>query len=161
MDTINFARTLPVDMMKFGITIAFPGTPMFNNYVKKGLIRSYDWDEYFIYTTMPLFTHPALSYDTIQEFVKKAHRKAIFLNPAFWIRRILRGIKTGEFFWDVYYAIQYFSKPTVGESLKTAYYARGRWPQFNFGETRPTIADHQVVHRKRPEAMAKIVAAAN
>ena len=78
MDTINFARELPVDMMKFGISIAFPGTAMFNNYVKQGLVRSYNWDEYFIYTTKPLFTHPVLSYETIQKFVKLAHRQAIF-----------------------------------------------------------------------------------
>lgn len=30
---------------------------------KYGLIRSFDWDEYFIYTTKPLFAHKTLSYE--------------------------------------------------------------------------------------------------
>ena len=34
-DTIEFARTIPLDMMKCSIAIAFPGTKMFNNYVEK------------------------------------------------------------------------------------------------------------------------------
>ena len=150
MDTINFARTLPVDMMKFGITIAFPGTTMFNDYVKKGLIRSYDWDEYFIYTTKPLFTHKTLSYEAIHKYVKLAHRKAIFQNPSFWLRRILRGIRTGEFFWDVYYAMQYLRRPTVTKALTTRYYAPDRWPRYDFFKIKPSIAEHQVVHREKP-----------
>jgi hypothetical protein len=40
-DTIEFARKIPVDMMKCSITIAFPGTKMFNDYVDKGLVRSF------------------------------------------------------------------------------------------------------------------------
>jgi radical SAM superfamily enzyme YgiQ (UPF0313 family) len=148
-DTIEFARTLPVDMMKFGITIAFPGTSMFNDYVRNGLIRSFDWDEYFIYTTKPLFAHKTLTYETIQDFVKLAHRKAIFQNPSFWARRIMRGIRTGEFFWDVYYALQYLSRPTVSESLATRYYAPDRWPRYDFFKAKPSIAAHQVVRQEK------------
>ena len=60
-DTINLARALPLDMMKFGVAIAFPGTKMFNDYVEKGLVRSFDWDEYMIYTDQDLFAHKNLS----------------------------------------------------------------------------------------------------
>ena len=34
-DTIDYARQLPLDMLKFGITIAFPGTPMFKDYLDR------------------------------------------------------------------------------------------------------------------------------
>jgi anaerobic magnesium-protoporphyrin IX monomethyl ester cyclase len=149
MDTIEFARTLPVDMMKFGITIAFPGTSMFNDYNKNGLIRSFDWDEYFIYTTKPLFAHKTLTYEQIQEYVKLAHRKAIFQNPAFWARRIRRGIRTGEFFWDVYYALQYLSRPTVSDALASHYYAPQRWPRYDFAKSKPSMASHQVVRQDK------------
>jgi hypothetical protein len=135
--------------MKFGITIAFPGTAMFNDYVKNGLIRSFDWDEYFIYTTKPLFAHKTLTYETIQDFVRLAHRTAIFQNPSFWARRILRGIRTGEFFWDVYYALQYLSRPTVSGALTTRYYAPERWPQHDFFAAKPSIAAHQVVRQEK------------
>ena len=151
-DTIAFARTLPVDMMKFGITIAFPGTSMFADYVRNGLIRSFDWDEYFIYTTKPLFAHKTLTYETIQDYVKLAHRRAIFQNPSFWARRIKRGIRTGEFFWDVYYALQYLSRPTVSQALATRYYAPERWPRYDFFKAKPTIAAHQVVRHEKPHA---------
>jgi hypothetical protein len=152
-DTIEFARTLPVDMMKFGITIAFPGTSMFNDYVKNGLIRSFDWDEYFIYTTKPLFAHKTLTYETIQHYVKLAHRKAIFQNPSFWARRIRRGVRTGEFFWDVYYALQYLSRPTVSDALACRYHAPERWPRYDFFKSKPSMAAHQVVRQdRRPPA---------
>jgi anaerobic magnesium-protoporphyrin IX monomethyl ester cyclase len=145
MDTINFAREIPVDMMKFGLSIAFPGTAMFNKYAADGLIRSYDWDEYFIYTSQPLFSHPKLSYETIAKYLKIAHRKAIFQNPSFWARRVLRGIRTGEFFWDAYYGIQYFTKPTISGETRTRYYAKDRWPQHRFDQKPPTPAQYQVV----------------
>lgn len=150
-DTINFASKLPVDMMKFGITIAFPGTPMFNEYVSKGLIKSYDWDEYYVYTSKPLFAHKFLSYETIQKYVRMAHRKAIFLNPSFWVRRLMRGIKTGEFFWDIYYALKYFSKPTVSEAQVSPYYAKERWPHYDFTKNKASVAEHVVVHSSAPK----------
>ena len=82
--------------------------------------------------------------------MKLAHRKAIFQNPSFWVRRILRGIRTGEFLWDAYYALQYLSRPAVSESLATRYYAPERWPRYDFLRSKPSIAGHQVVrHGKR------------
>ena len=70
-DTIKFARSIPLDMMKCAITIAFPGTAMFNNYVEKELIRSFNWDDYMCYTAKDLFAHEHLSYDAIQRYMNK------------------------------------------------------------------------------------------
>ena len=106
-ETISFARQLPLDMLKFSVTIAFPGTEMFNNYVKKSLIRSYNWDDYHIYSDAQLFSHDNLSFDVIQRYMKKAYQKAIILNPKFIYRRILRGLKTHEFVLDVYYFFRF------------------------------------------------------
>ena len=80
-DTIEYARKRSLDMMKFGISIAFPGTPMFKEYRQKGLVRSYNWDEYFIYTTKALFAHPNLSFDKVTEFAGKAYWRAVLTNP--------------------------------------------------------------------------------
>lgn len=147
-ETIDYARRIPVDMMKFGITIAFPGTPMFNDYVKRGLVRSFDWDEYFIYTDRPLFTHAHLSYETIRQTMAKAYRKCILLNPRFIVRRILRGIRTGEFLWDAYYALQFIFLPSVGEKVTSVYYARDRWPHWDFTASPPEAASYQIVRKK-------------
>ncbi len=148
MDTIDYARRLPLDMMKFGITIAFPGTRMFTDYAHQGLIRSFDWDKYFIYTNEPLFAHPNLSHEKVTEYQDIAFKKAILYNPRFIIRRILRGLKTGEFFWDMLYAIKFFALPASRAARESRYYAKGRWPEYDFEGS--TMKDTPIlVARKR------------
>jgi radical SAM superfamily enzyme YgiQ (UPF0313 family) len=149
-DTIEFARSIPVDMMKFGIAIAFPGTAMFDNYIKKGLVRSFDWDQYFIYTEENLFAHEYLSYDTILKYMKKAYRRCILFNPRFILRRILRGIRTGEFFWDAYYATKFFFLPATTNENKSNYYALKNWPKWNFKNQPPEPSSYQIVGKKEP-----------
>ena len=146
-DTIEFARKIPVDMMKCSIAIAFPGTKMFNNYVDKGLVRSFNWDEYMMYTSKDLFAHEHLEYETIQKYMKKFFRYCILFNPRFIMRRIVRGIKTGEFFWDLYYAIKFYILPTTGNNVKSTYYAQKRWPKFDFKVYPPKPASYQIVRK--------------
>jgi len=148
-DTINYARKIPVDMMKFGLAIAFPGTAMFDQYVQKNLIRSFDWDNYFIYTSKPLFAHPNLTYDQIQAYARKAYKKCITLNPGFIFRRFIRGIKTGEFFWDAYYSIHFFLMPSIGKDTETNYYARDRWPVWDFTKNPPTLSPYKIVKKMK------------
>lgn len=132
-DTIEFARSLPLDMLKFGIAIAFPGTKMFKDYRQKGFIRSYNWDDYFIYSTAPLFAHEKLSYQLVLDYMKKGYRRAILLNPGFIFRRIWRGIKTLEFFWDAYYFIKFSMAPAINAQTSSAvYYGKDKWPQYDF-----------------------------
>lgn len=139
-DTINFARTLPLDMMKFGIAIGFPGTSMFKEYREKGLVRSYNWDDYFIYSTQPLFAHPRLTYDKVQEYMKLAYRKAILTNPGFILRRLWRGIRTLEFFWDLYYFFKFFAAPEINKQTHSArYFAKDKWPKFDFENQKITF----------------------
>lgn len=146
-DTIEFARTLPLDMMKFGIAIAFPGTAMFNEYLKNNLVRSFNWDDYFIYTDEPLFAHKNLSYKTIRHYMDIAYKKAIIFNPSFVVRRILRGIRTGEFFWDFYYGTKFWLMPAVSEKIAVDYYARDRWPKYDFVAEGLASAQYQVVRK--------------
>lgn len=137
-DTIEFARALELDLLKFGITIGFPGTPMFRDYAAKGLVRSYDWDDYFIYTEKPLFAHPDLPFETVLKYMQIAYRRAIVMNPGFILRRGIRGIRTGEFFWDAYYALSFFLQPaTNGDHPGNQYYAADRWPRFDFAHWEP------------------------
>ena len=147
--TIDYARTLKLDMLKFGITIAFPGTPMFNEYAKLGLIKSYDWDEYHIYTEKALFALRNLSYEKILEFMPKAYRKAIFSNPGFIMRRIIRGIKTGEFFWDIFYGIKFALMPATSKTVRADYYARDRWPIYDYAVNPLRPIEYQSVKKKK------------
>ena len=151
-DTIEFARTLPLDMMKSGVAIAFPGTKMFNNYVEKGLIRSFDWDEYMIFTAQDLFAHEKLSFKTIQEYMTKFFRKCILYNPRFIFRRLIRGIRTGEFFWDAYYALKFYTLPATGNLIKSVYYNKERWPVYDFNKKPPKPASYQIVRKTKIKA---------
>ncbi len=139
-DTIEYARIQSLDMMKFGITIAFPGTPIFKEYRQRGLIRSYNWDEYFIYTTKALFAHPNLTFDKVTEYAGKAYHRAVLTNPAFIFRRLWRGIRTGEFFWDIHYFVRFFLSPSISAQAHTAvYFAPDRWPVYDFVKNKITF----------------------
>lgn len=148
-DTIDFASQLPLDMMKFGISIAFPGTAMFNAYVAKGLIRSFNWDDYFIYTDEPLFAHENLTYDEIQATMDRGYKQAMTRNPAFMVRRLWHGLRTGGLFWDAYYALYFFLSPAVSEKVEVPYYARDRWPVYDFAAAPPRPAAYPVVRHAK------------
>ncbi|MGE5505884.1 MAG: B12-binding domain-containing radical SAM protein [Actinomycetota bacterium] len=149
-ETIEFARELPLDMMKFGVAIAFPGTKMFHNYAQKGLVRTWNWDAYFVYTDEPLFMHENLDYDTIRRYMSMAYKRAILFNPKFIMRRLLRGFRTGEFFWDVYYAAKFFLMPATSKSEGTRYRARDRWPVYDFANAGIEAPVYPVVKKSTP-----------
>ena len=136
-DTIEFARSLaPMDLLKFGIAIAFPGTDMFNKYAAKGLVKSYNWDDYFVYTNQDMFAHENLSYATIQNYMQKAYRRAITFNPRFALQRLYRAIATGELLNEIYYAIKFFTNP-VSAKIESNYYGKDRWPVYDFKSNPP------------------------
>jgi anaerobic magnesium-protoporphyrin IX monomethyl ester cyclase len=141
--TIEFARALELDMLKFGIAIAFPGSQMFNDYVSERLVRSFDWDEYHIYTEQPLFAHRHLAYETILRYMEMGYRRAILTNPGFIFRRLLRGIRTGEFFWDAYYGLKFALLPATSATETTRYYAKDRWPRHDFVAHPPIAVAYQ------------------
>jgi anaerobic magnesium-protoporphyrin IX monomethyl ester cyclase len=138
LDTIEFARSLaPMDLLKFGIAIAFPGTDMFNNYAEKGLVKSYEWDNYFVYTNQDMFTHENLSYATIQQYMRKAYNRAITFNPRFAWQRFCRAITTGQLLNEVYYAIKFFTSPVSDDRTESIYYDKDRWPVYDFESNPP------------------------
>lgn len=149
MDTINFARALPLDMMKFGRTIAFPGTDMFNRYHAQGIIKSYNWDDYFMYSNKTLFSHEHLSKETIERYTDIAYKKALLYNPGFIWRRLVHGLRTGGFFWDVYYALKFYFMPSLSTPIPSRYYAPERWPQYDFQGKPLSRLTYQVVRKSR------------
>jgi anaerobic magnesium-protoporphyrin IX monomethyl ester cyclase len=156
-DTIEYARALPLDMLKFGVTIAFPGTIMFDRYVKKGLVRSYDWDQYFAFTDEALFNHEHLSYDTIKRYMTKAYQRAMLFNPEFAFRRLLRGFRTGEFFYDAWYAIRMYFLPASSAGVQSAYYAKERWPHYDFWSHPPEyVGVLKPLKQRSPEMEASL-----
>jgi hypothetical protein len=120
-------------MLKFGVTIAFPGTPMFRDYRRRKLIRSYNWDEYFMYTGKELFAHPLFSADRVRELMADGYRRAVLLNPGFVLRRLWLALRTGALFRDLYYLVRFVAAPSLNAATHTAvYFAKDRWPVFDF-----------------------------
>jgi len=132
--TITYARSLPLDMLKFGVTVGYPGTEMFQNYYRKKLIKSFDWGDYNMYTSKRLFAHKNLDYSTISKYMEKAYRRAIVLNFSFIRRRILRSLKTHEFLWDIYYFLKFILMPSTNRGRRgtAKYFAIDKWPKYDF-----------------------------
>ena len=152
-DTIAFARSLELDIMKFGVTIPLPGTPMFNEFAAEGRIRSFDWDEYYVHSTRHLFVHRHLDHEVVQRYMEIAYKEAILTNPAFLWRRLKRGVRTGEFFWDLYYFLKFLSLPSVDDKAgRYQYYAKERWPVHDFGARPPAVVAYPTFAKKAPAA---------
>jgi len=148
METIEFARSLPVYSAKVSVTIAFPGTPMFDKGVREGMIRSYNWDDYFMYSSEPLYHHPRIDYSTILQYTKIFYRRAVFFNHRFWWQRFKWGMRTGNLFRDAYYFVKFILLSSTGRPLSTEYFARDRWPVWDFLMNKPQPAQYQVVGRR-------------
>ena len=118
---------------------------MFNKYVRKGLIKSFNWDEYFVYMDEPLFNHEHMDFECVKKYMKIAYRRAILLNPQFILRRLIRGLKNGELVQDAIHALRFALMPETTEKTTTEYYARERWPQWDFLKNQPEARDYQIV----------------
>lgn len=100
MQTINFAKSLNLTLAKFSICIPYPGTRLFAEYDKKGLIKSKDWRGYNVYKPDKLYVHPNLSWNVIYKYSKRAYRDFYF-RPSFILKRTASSIKKGTFFQDI------------------------------------------------------------
>lgn len=95
-DTIDFAKSLDLDFVKFGAMIPLPGTESYDNLAKDGYIKSRNWVD-FNYNTNPknLYDHPTLSWETIMKYRRKGYHEFYF-RPSFIAKRVWRDIKKGR-----------------------------------------------------------------
>lgn len=108
-ETIDFAKKVELDMMKCGICVPFPGTPMFQELAEQRRIKTLDWDQYTVYNDAEsLFDHPELEWDVIRSYFKKFYAEAYFKNPKYLVRRFFYMIRTGELFWTAFYTVKFF-----------------------------------------------------
>lgn len=131
-ETVGFAKKLPLDMFKFGVTIAFPGTKMFSDYKSMDLIRSYNWDQYHIYSGFHMFNHPVLTYEDIQTCISRAYRETTLLNPKFIIRRLFKSIFSGEIFRDMYDFFRFIFFSYTKQEDEITYRYQNEWNTFDF-----------------------------
>jgi len=97
--SIEFAKKLKPDIVKFDIMIPLPSTPIFEEWKDKYIV-SENWDDYGFYKEEKVYNHPNLSWETIKEYSHKSY-KTFYLSPNFIIRRIFISFKNGTFLKDV------------------------------------------------------------
>ncbi len=79
-------------------------------------------------------------------------RKAIFQNPKFIARRIWRGIRTGEVFWDMYYFFKMLKAPAISKQTNSAnYFAQKHWPTYDFENEKITLSPYRPATNKVTE----------
>jgi anaerobic magnesium-protoporphyrin IX monomethyl ester cyclase len=136
--TIEYARSVELDMLSIGATIPFPGTAMFSQAARDGRITSWDWDDYNAYGGRPVFEHPRLSQETILATLSRGYRRAILTNPGFFARRLLRDLRTGELRSDLRDLVRFALLPShQEEAVSVDWYARERWPTHDFEGSPP------------------------
>ncbi|MBS3095470.1 cobalamin-dependent protein [Candidatus Woesearchaeota archaeon] len=98
-DTINFAKELNLDKVKFAITTPFPGTMLYYEYEKKGLIKLRDWSYYLLHEQEKIYQHPNLNVDEIKKFYEKAYRE-YYLRWGFVKTRFIKSMANGTLLKD-------------------------------------------------------------
>ena len=100
-DTINFAKSLNLDLAKISILIPLPATPIFEEWKKKGYIKTENWDKFSFYTApIEIYDHPNLSWSKIIKYYNKFYKKFYF-RPGFMIKRIISSIRKGVIIDDI------------------------------------------------------------
>ncbi len=158
-DTIKYACSIDVDVKKLGITVPFPGTPMFKELHEQGRIKSYDWDDYNVYNeASAVFDHPKLSWDVVRAYYKKAYLDIYYRSPRYIMRRLWRSLKSGDLFHDLYFGTKFFfmlRKPAE-VSAKEGYAYEHLWRPLTVPPSQLDQRDYQTAKnnswKKSPDA---------
>jgi len=91
--TIDFAKSLDLDLAKISITIPLPATELFEEMKKENLIKTTDWEKFKFYSTpSSVYDHKNLSWNTIEKYYNKFYRE-VFLSPRFLYRKVTASLK--------------------------------------------------------------------
>ena len=107
--TINFACELDLDYAKATILVPLPSTPIFEEFEKKGLLKTKDWDRYNFHTASKVYNHPNLDWNTLEKYYDKFHKRFYF-RPSYIAKRFLSSVKKGELLDNVKTAFNTFVK---------------------------------------------------
>lgn len=106
-ETIRFALKLRPDYAKATILIPFPGTTLFKQYERKGLIKTREWDKYNFHLVKEIYRHPTLDFQTLQMFYDRFYRK-FYLSPQFLYRKLFNSIKNFSVIDNLTFGLQTF-----------------------------------------------------
>lgn len=87
-DTIDFAIKLNPDVAKFHIVKPFPGSEIYREFIKQGLLLDNNFDHFGVHTA-PVHRLGTLSPGEILDWQRQAYRK-FYLRPSILLKQILR-----------------------------------------------------------------------
>lgn len=112
-DTIDFAKSLPVDACQFAINTPFPGTPSYTLLERKGQIingrtpvdgypkTSRNWEEFKGFEYVNFFTEN-LQPDVVMEHYKRGYKEVNFSAAHLW-KHLKKFVRTRGRYWYFYY----------------------------------------------------------
>ena len=110
--TIDLAKRLPLDLVKMSILIPLPATPLFEEWDRKGIIKTKEWNKFSFYSVPEtLYDHPNLPWETIMRYYDTFYR-SFYFRPSFMWRRLKSSMKKGMIIEDmrVFLGTEWFQK---------------------------------------------------
>jgi anaerobic magnesium-protoporphyrin IX monomethyl ester cyclase len=108
--TMKFSRDLDPTFAKCTIVVPFPGTALFEQYKREGLIKSFDWNRYNFHSPGEIYNHPNLSWKVLRSNYNRFHRQFYF-RPSYVSARIREAIDRDGFTqvaWMAWMAVRTF-----------------------------------------------------
>ncbi len=90
METINFAKSLPLDYAQFSVLTPVPGAEVYEQAKRGEGLKSFakHWDDY-VFHGMPIIETPSLKREEIDQLRRLAYRQ-FFLRPKYFLYKILK-----------------------------------------------------------------------
>ena len=94
--TIQFATSIGLTYAKFTISTPLPGTPLFDEWDRAGVIKTKDWSKYNFHTPpRELYDHPNLDWSLIDRYYKLG-MKTFYFRPSYMLKRGLQDLLSGQ-----------------------------------------------------------------
>ena len=106
-ETINFAIRLNPDYAKATILVPFPGTEIYDEFQKNGLLKTKDWSKYNFHNADEIYRHSTLSWDCLKYYYELFHRR-FYLRPTYLIKIFWKSMLQGTLLDYIIYGYQTF-----------------------------------------------------
>lgn len=100
-DTIDFAKSLPLDQASFYITTIYPGTQLYQMSLESGEGRKLSWDKYSCVNPDDLTYIPkGLTPELLKEYQAKAYR-TFYMRPGYVLQKLLEIRSFEQVVWNI------------------------------------------------------------
>ncbi|HLD58100.1 MAG TPA: radical SAM protein, partial [archaeon] len=92
LETIDFAKSLDLDLAQFTVTTPYPGTELYEIVKQKGKFLITDFSEFGSYSGTAYYELGALNKELVERMYKKAYRE-VYFRPGYALKRIMKNPK--------------------------------------------------------------------